>query len=393
MVRKFFLTVNLILVMLLAAGCRPGAMTTTALPLNTTTAPPTGTPLPLTAEHTTDPHQAWASDLALSLDKWASSDEFSGAVLVAQGDVILLEDAYGLADRLQNIANQIDTRFNLGSMNKMFTSVAVMQLVEAGKLALDDTIAEKLPDYPNDEVAAQVTIHQLLTHTSGLGDVFTDVFAENPQGYRSNADYLPLFVNEPLLFEPGDQWSYSNAGYVVLGLIIEQVSGLGYDDYVQQNIFDPSGMLDTGAFDTESGAPGMAVGYTTKDFYGNETGVLNSNTALMPGRGFAAGGGYSTVEDLLHFQQALLGYKLISPEATELLLEGKAEIRENLSYAYGFMEQFIAGQRVVGHTGGAPGICSFLDMYPEIGITIVVLSNTDSGCVLVLDYLKNKPLK
>jgi D-alanyl-D-alanine carboxypeptidase len=268
-----------------------------------------------------------------------------------------------------------------------------MQLVEQGKLSLEDRIGDIVPDYPNTAVAEAVTIHHLLTHTSGLGDVFTEEFAANPHQYRTNADFLSLFVDEPLLFQPGEEFSYSNAGFVVLGQVIEQVSGQGYYDYIQQNIFDPSGMVNSGSFEVDANVPGLAVGYTTRDFFGNDTGILTSNTALLPGRGFAAGGGYSTVEDLFHFRNALLGFDLLSPESTELLLAGKARMGEYTQYAYGFMDRLVAGQRVVGHTGGCPGVCSFLYMYPETGYTIIVLSNIDDGCIPALRYLGDYPLE
>ena len=382
---KYFKVMFLVSMLMLVTGCGPAA-TSTAVPAATATI--TSTPIPSTATPTSTPSPTWVADFTAFLE---SNDGFSGAVLVAHDEEILWEAAFGLADQSQDIPNQTDTLFNLGSMNKMFTAVAIMQLVEQGRLSLDDHIVDVWPDYPNAEVAESVTIHQLLTHTSGLGDVFTEEFATDPHRYRSNADFLSLFVDEPLLFQPGEEFSYSNAGFVVLGQIIEQVSGQSYYDYVQQNIFDPSGMVNIGAFEVDAEVPNLAVGHTTGDFMGNETGVLASNTALLPGRGFAAGGGYSTVEDLFHFRNALLGFDLLSPESTELLLAGKARMGEYTQYAYGFMDRLVAGQRVVGHTGGCPGVCSFLYMYPESGYTIVVLSNIDDGCIPALRYLGEHP--
>lgn len=319
--------------------------------------------------------------------------ELSGVVLVARDDEVAWETAAGQANRESSLPNRMDTKLNLGSMNKMFTAVAILQLVEERKVALDDTIADHLPDYPNGEVAGSVTIHQLLTHTSGLGDVFTAAFGADPHAYRSNADYLPLFVDEPLLFAPGSGWSYSNAGYVVLGLIIERVSGQTYDAYVRERVFEPSGMEDTAAHDVEDADPDLAIGYTTLDIEGNELGVLRANTALLPGRGFAAGGGYSTAGDLLRFRTALLSNVLLDPESTALLLTGKVDMSERARYAYGFIDRTDAGQRAVGHTGGAPGICSFLWTYPETGWTVIVLSNSDGGCMPVLQHLRDSPLR
>jgi D-alanyl-D-alanine carboxypeptidase len=376
----------------LLVSCGPQAAIT--IPSETTRSLlPTYTPVPPTLTPTSKPIPDWLAELIANLEELASTDQFSGAVLVAHGGETLLEAAYGLADRSLGIPNKIDTKFNLGSMNKMFTAVAVLQLVESGILSRDDTIIQHIPDYPNVEVASHVTVHQLLSHTSGLGDVFTEQFEANPHQFRSNTDYLPLFVDETLQFQPGKGFLYSNAGYVVLGLIIESVSGQSYDGYIQQHILDPSGMVDTGAFEIDANSPNLAVGYTTKDFWGNETGQLASNADLMPGSGFAAGGGYSTVVDLLRFRNALFNFELLTPESTELLLAGKVDVQENSSYAYGFFDRVVAGQRVVGHGGGAPGVCSSLNMYPASEYTIIVLSNSDDGCVYVLDFLKDRPLK
>ncbi|MBN2114856.1 MAG: beta-lactamase family protein, partial [Acidimicrobiia bacterium] len=334
-------------------------------------APTPGTTSPSTTAAPTDGVEA----LAAFVDDLMGNDGFSGVVLAARGEEVLYEAAAGWADRAAERPVQPDTKFNLGSMNKMFTATAILQLIEAGVLALDGTIADYLADYPNEEVARQVTIEQLLTHTSGLGDVFTEEFAADPHRYRSNADYLPLFVDEPLQFTPGERFSYSNAGFVVLGLVIERVTGLTYDQYVQDNIFEPAGMLDTAAYDIEDQVPDLALGYTTQDINGEETGVLRPHTDLMPGRGFAAGGGYSTAGDLLRFRQALFGGRLLSAESVDLLITGKVQVREGAMYAFGFFDRLEAGRRVVGHGGGAPGICSSLGIYPETAHTVVILSN------------------
>jgi len=355
----------------------------------TQTVPPSATSTSVTTS-TTEPATG-VEGLAALVDNLILRREFSGVVLIAGGDEVVWEAAGGLANRDLNIANNIDTRFNLGSMNKMFTAVAILQLMEEQLLALDGTIADYLPDYPNTEVAEQVTVEHLLTHTSGLGGTFTEQFEADPHRFRTNADYLPLFVDDPLEFPPGQQFRYSNAGYVVLGLIIERLTGLSYDDYVADNIFRPSGMLATGSFDVEEEAADIAVGYTTQDLQGNETGVLAANTSLMPGRGFAAGGGYSTAGDLLRFRNALFDYRLLSSVSLDLLIIGKVETGDGARYAFGFFDLGQGRARSVGHGGGAPGVCSFLRMYPETGCTVVVLSNSDHDCGAVLDYLQDHP--
>jgi CubicO group peptidase (beta-lactamase class C family) len=298
-----------------------------------------------------------------------------------------------MADREAGIPNTLDTRFNLGSMDKMFTAVAVLQLRESGLLDLDDTIADVLPTYPNPDTAAVVTVEHLLTHTSGLGDTFTDEFGLEPHAYRGNGDYLPLFAGDPLLFTPGEEFRYSNAGFAVLGLIVESVSGMPYADYVRANVFGPAGMEATGPIDIEEAElPDVAIGYTTLDINSQETGVLAPNTALMPGRGFAGGGGYSTAPDLRRFAEALFDGRLLEPASLELLITGRVEVRQDARYAFGFFDRIQAGHRVVGHGGGAPGVCSSLSIYPDTGYVVVVLSNSDAGCLAVLEFLRDRPL-
>ena len=404
MFAKVYTFLLILVLSFVAAGCSPRTVPTTpASPSNTpvvdqpTVPPPTSTrtALPVPATLTPSPTATPVTgidELVSFIEDLAGQDQFSGAMLIGRDDEVLWEYAHGLADREANIPNRVDTQFNLGSMNKMFTAVAILQLVEQGKLSLDDTVAEALPDYPNPEIANQITIHQLLTHTSGLGDVFTEEFNADPNRYRSLEDFLSLFFADPLEFPPGQAYSYSNAGYVVLGMIIEKVSSQSYDDYVRLNIYEPSGMTDTRAYDIEEEGPNLAIGYTSTDINGNPTGVLASNRALMPGRGFPAGGGYSTVEDLFMFRNALLGYQLLTQASTELLLTGTVEVRENVQYAYGFFDRQEAGGRMVGHTGGAPGVCSFLSMYLDTGYTVAVLSNSDDDCVAVLTYLRDNPI-
>jgi CubicO group peptidase (beta-lactamase class C family) len=277
-------------------------------------------------------------------------------------------------------------------MGKMLTSVAILQLVEQSALSLDGRIVEYLPDYPNREVAEQVTIHHLLTHTAGMGDCFEGEFFTTPRDQlRTLEGYLPLFVDDALQFEPGTQWAYSNEGYIVLGLIIEEVTGQDYWDYVGEKVLAPAGMENTDGYALEADVPNRAVGYTTFDAEGNDTGALAENTPLMPVVGTSAGGSFSTVEDLLSFTNALLDHVLLSPESTELLLEGKVEVREGRHYAYGFFDRIIRDQRVVGHGGGAPGVCTLMDIFFDSGYTVIVLSNSDQDCFPVLEFLGQHP--
>jgi CubicO group peptidase (beta-lactamase class C family) len=311
------------------------------------------------------------------LEKVSADGSFSGTVLIAKDGKPLLKQAYGLANRSFQVPNEIDTKFNLGSMNKMFTGVAVLQLAENGKLSLQDKIIQHVPDYPNREIAEKVTIHQLLTHSSGMGHYWTDEFNKTSKDrFKKVEDYIPLFADQPLLFEPGTQYSYSNAGFMVLGLIIERVTGEDYFDYVMKNIYEPAGMINTDAYETDHIIPNCAIGYTMFDA---EPGTVKNNLFMHVVKGGPAGGGYSTVEDLLSFSNALLGQRLLTPEFTKTALTGKVDVGTNSRYGYGFRERFENGHRIVGHGGGFPGISSRLNMYVDLGYTVAILSNTDQG--------------
>jgi len=320
---------------------------------------------------------AVAKELDAFLERAVAADEFSGAVLLARNDHVVFGKAYGFANKATNTPNNVDTKFNIGSMNKMFTAVAVAQLAERGKLSFTDTAGKLLPEYPNKEVA-KVTVHQLLTHTSGMGSYHNEAYFSNLDKIRTVADLLPLFVNDPLAFEPGTRWQYSNSGYVVLGLIIEKVSGQDYFDYVKQNIFKRAGMVNTDSYETDKAVPNLALGYTKMQFSGgiDPSGTRHQNR--RPARGSPAGGGYSTVGDLLRFSIALRSNKLLSQKYTELVMKGQVETQgPGAKYGYGFGDKEINGQRIVGHNGGAPGIGANFDMFPKLGYTAVVLTNYD----------------
>ncbi|MDP9278038.1 MAG: beta-lactamase family protein [Gemmatimonadota bacterium] len=244
--------------------------------------------------------------LTKSVDSLTKAGEFSGVTVLAKHGVPVFQRATGMADRERGIANNPETAFNLGSINKAFTQIAILQLRAAGKLDLDSTLARYWPDYPNKEVARRITIRQLLRHSSGIGgNIFDPPAGGKRNDIRALKDYLPLFVNQPLQFEPGTRNSYSNAGYVVLGLLIERLSGDDYYTYVREHIFQLAGMTRTGSFFVDSLPPNTAIGYTRGDEDAPSTTPLRPNTRDLPGRGSSAGGGYSTAQDLMRFVQAL----------------------------------------------------------------------------------------
>lgn len=228
------------------------------------------------------------------LEKLVNADLFSGAVLLAKNGEAIYKNAYGLANQAHSIPNKINTKFNLGSMNKMFTGISAMQLVQAGKISLQNTIKDLVPDYPNREIAQKVTVHQLLTHTSGMGSFFNKKFMDTSREIlRSVEDFLPLIMDEPLLFEPGTSWSYSNSGFLVMGYIIEKISGMAYEDYVQAHIFQPAGMKDTAAYDLDYDWPNLATGYTEM---GAEPGRKKNNIFSHVIKGGPAGGGFQRLK-------------------------------------------------------------------------------------------------
>jgi CubicO group peptidase (beta-lactamase class C family) len=314
-------------------------------------------------------------ELGAFIDQLAASDSFSGAVLVAKDEKPIFRKAYGTANKDGNVQNQVTTKFNLGSMNKMFTGVAVAQLAEQGKLSFNDTVGKYLPDYPNKAVAAKVTIHQLLTHTSGLGDFFNEKFSAEQAGFKRVTDYLPVFANDPLAFEPGQRWQYSNAGYIVLGAIIERVTGQTYYDYIRKHIYEPAGMTHTGFYPPVGDLPDSATPYTNLGPKGTGQGPRHA-TKRDELRGGPAGGGYSTVDDLLKFSIALRHHKLLSAQYTDIVTAGKVDAPFG-KYGYGFGDVYFNGVHSFGHNGGAPGISTQFDVYPDLGYTVIVLSNYD----------------
>jgi CubicO group peptidase (beta-lactamase class C family) len=328
------------------------------------------------------------SSLVSELDKYleqaTSNDAFSGAVLIAKNGRPIFKKAYGMAIKSSNTPNNVDTKFDLGSMNKMFTAVAIAQLVEQGKLSFNDTVGKLLPDYPNKTVADKVTVHHLLTHTSGMGSYFNEKFMTNLNNMKTVTDYLPLFVNDPLAFEPGAKWQYSNSGFTVLGLIIEKITGQSYYDYVKQHIFKPAGMISTDSYERDKDVPNLAVGYTKAGENGrlDPSAARRPNTPMRPLKGSPAGGGYSTLDDMLGFSIALSDHKLLSQKYTDLVTSGKVETGAGRKYAYGFGEDTSNGRHIVGHNGGGPGISANFDMLPELGYTTVILGNYDPPALM-----------
>jgi CubicO group peptidase (beta-lactamase class C family) len=320
------------------------------------------------------------------LDEEAAADRFSGAALIAKNGKTVFAQAYGLAHREKKTANTLKTRFRLGSMNKMFTAVATLQLVQSGKLDLKAPFGNYLTDYPNKEVASKVSIEQLLSHTGGTGDIFGPEFDKNRLELKTLQDYVKLYGNRAPEFPAGSRWQYSNYGFLLLGVLIEKVSAQSYYDYVRDHIYKPAGMTGTASEPEEQLVADRSLGYARSD-----GGSLRPNTDSLPYRGTSAGGGYSTVEDLLKFATALQTHKLLNAQYTEMLTTGKVDTPGGGKYAYGFQDEMINGARCFGHGGGAPGMNGELKICPGPGYVIAVLANMDPPAASrVADFITNR---
>jgi CubicO group peptidase (beta-lactamase class C family) len=311
------------------------------------------------------------------VERMAQRDVFSGAVLLAKRGTPLYQAAFGEANKDFGVRNTLETKFNLGSMNKMFTAVSAMQLVEAGKLSLDDSLGKFLPaGSMRPEVLAKVRIKHLLSHTSGLGSYFNDEWDRQSRAlYRSVDDWMRLAKTDSLQFEPGTRWAYSNTGMLVLGKVIEVASGQDYFAYVREHVAKPAGMTSTDAYELDRVNHNLAVGYEPEGR--DATGpVYRNNLYQHVIRGGPAGGGYSTVGDLPRFAEALKAGKLVSAASVRLLTTPKPELN---SPEYGFGFAIDEGGRIVGHSGGFPGINSQLDIYVGEDYTFAVMANYGGG--------------
>jgi CubicO group peptidase (beta-lactamase class C family) len=308
------------------------------------------------------------SELEPFMQKLIEADVFSGVVLLAKNGKVIFNKAYGEANKDFGILNRTDTKFNLASLNKMFTSIAVAQLVEQGRLSYDDSLSKFLPDFLSREAAEKIKIKHLLTHSSGLGSYSVKA---SRQSVRTVDDFLKLGKDDKLAFEPGTDQKYSNNAFLVLGKVIEKASGQNYFDYVRENIYRRAGMTNTDAYDLDLVNKNLSIGYE-KEY--TDDGIVFRNNVCEVGAGGPAGGGFSTAEDLLRFAIALNAGKLIGNEYVKIVLSPKPEINSP-TYGYGF--NILNG--IAGHSGGDTGVQTNLEMFLDDGYTAIVLSNYGSA--------------
>jgi D-alanyl-D-alanine carboxypeptidase len=311
------------------------------------------------------PAESRAARADALMAEFVRPDEFSGVVLIAKDGKPVFRKAYGLANREWNVPNVATGKFRIGSMTKAFTATAILQLQEAGKLSIDDPISKYYAAAPASWHA--VTLRHLLTHTSGIPS-YTDLpnfFAEQSRLDRTPEEIIKLTQDAPLQFVPGSKFSYDNTGYIILGYVIEKVSGQTYADYVRQHILAPLGMKDSGYDVSETVLPQRAAGYAN-----SPSGVTNAPFLSMT-LPFAAGSIYSTVDDLLTWDQAL--YAAGKPLGAASL---KAMFTDNgHGYGFGWGIADLHGHRLITHAGGINGFVSEFERYPDDKLTVIVLSN------------------
>jgi CubicO group peptidase (beta-lactamase class C family) len=311
-------------------------------------------------------------------------EPFSGVVYLTKGDEVLFESGYGYAIKSESIPNRVNTRFQTASGCKVFTSIAICQLVEGGQLGFDALLKEcvdvRFPNY-----APDITIHHLLTHSSGITSYFEEdvnpdyeaLWKDLPMyRIRGPRDFLPLFQHKRMKFSPGERFDYNDGGYILLGMVIESLTGMSFSAYVRENVFDPAGMKDSGYFPTDQLPERTAYAYIK-----NPDGTWRTNFFAVPIIGAPDGGAYTTAPDMTRFWKALIENRLLNAGTTEVAL--KAQIATSWKspythYGYGIWidrpEETIRKYFV---EGSDPGVALRSAIYPDEGMTLTVIGNTE----------------
>ncbi len=329
------------------------------------------------------------------IDEEAKQQEFSGVISLVERGKTIFEGAYGYADKSNRIENRLNTRFGIASGTKSFTALAIGQLICAGKLSLSsrviDCISIKLP-----HVSPKMTIKHLLTHTSGIADYYDEEEVDDFENFfvtipwyqlKGPKDYLPLFINEPMKFEPGERFSYANGGYILLGIIIEEITGQTYQEYVEQNIFSACQMNDSGFFALNQLPERTAYGYI-KTEQGWRTNVYN-----LPIIGASDGGAFTTIGDMNKFWPALFAGKIIEQDLLDLFIQpyrcaGYSD--KNIYYGHGFWSYNAPNQDPLYFMEGADAGVSFQSqMIKSRDLLITVISNTMNGVWPIVEVINN----
>lgn len=308
--------------------------------------------------------------------------DFSGSVSVVKDGKVIFEDSFGYADLPNKVSNKLNTRFATASAGKAFVAVGILQLIESGELSLEDTIGDLL-DFDLNAIDRGITVRQLLTHTSGIPDYFDEsIMSEYDELWRDypnykirkSSDLIPLFIDKPMMYPAGEKFQYNNTGYVVLGLIIEKVTGQLFDEYLKEKVFEPSGMYETGYYELDRLPKNCANSY----IYDEERKQYYTNIYSVDVKGTGAGGAFTTVLDINKFWENLLQGKLISKEMLNQMLSIQSTDGQS-NYGYGVWFHKVDDNTFTPFFQGCdPGVCfvSSYDTINNIGITAV----SNFGC-------------
>ncbi|KEK23452.1 serine hydrolase domain-containing protein [Bacillus gaemokensis] len=310
--------------------------------------------------------------------------DFSGVVLMKDEGEVFLDSAFGHANRAEKLPNTVQTRFGIASGSKLFTAIGICQLVEKGMVSFDTKLIDCLDiHFPN--FHKDITIHHLLTHSSGIPDYFDESVMDNFEDLwkqtpmyllKTLSDFLPLFQDDRMMFTPGEKFHYNNAGFIVLGLIIEKQTGLEFTEYIEKYIFKEINMKDSGYFSFDNLPQNTAFGYIEDK--GNQS--WKTNMYSLPIKGGADGGAFVTAQDMMNLWEGLFDHKLLSKKYTDILLTPHILVKENHSYGYGIWietrNKDVFKYHVMGYD---PGVSFRSTVYPKSGIELVIISNKGFG--------------
>lgn len=304
---------------------------------------------------------------------------FRGNIYIVKNNKILFEKSTGYSDLVNEYPNKIDTKFASASAGKVFVAVSILQLIEKNKLSFDDKIGDLL-NIDLKEIDKDITVEELLIHRSGVPDYFDesimteyeDLWIDFPNyRVRKNSDLLPLFIDKPMMYKRGEKFQYNNTGYVILAMIIENITGILFDKYIEENIFNIANMKETGYYELDKLPARTANNY----IYNENSKDYRTNIYSVDVKGTGAGGAFITVKDILSFWESLLNYKLISKEMTEKMLNIQVLEENDISYGYGIWLRKWNGSIIPYFQGMDPGV-SFISEYNiEKNIISTLVSN------------------
>ncbi|MGD6967478.1 serine hydrolase domain-containing protein [Rossellomorea vietnamensis] len=315
-------------------------------------------------------------------------ENYSGTVMIKQGEEVILEKAAGFADKSEERPNELNTRFGTASGCKIFTATAICQLVEKRLLGFNTKLTDCL-DISFAKWDEKITIHQLLTHSSGVPDYFDEkvmndfekLWKETPMYLlRGPSDFLPLFQHQPMKGEPGKVFQYNNAGYILLGLVVERLTGMPFTDYVNENIFKPAGMQSSGYFPMDELPRNTAYGYVEKS-----DGQYKTNVYSLPVKGGPDGGAYVTAGDMICFWEALFENRLLGEEMIRLLASPHMKVKEGVYYGYGVWINSGGDAADKYHVMGYdPGVSFHSGYFPEVDMWYAIPCNHSSGAFSIM---------